>query len=75
MISWDWEEMKWKGITMQDIEVWERLYPDVDIAYQLKIKMVEWFVKWKGTKKVQKKRWDRFICNWLSKAQVKAVLG
>jgi hypothetical protein len=73
MISWDWQEMRWKGITMEQIERWEVRYPDINIAQEFN-KMSGWLEGHEYTKKAQKKNWSKFIINWLSLAQLKAVL-
>jgi hypothetical protein len=72
-ISFDWSTMKFIGLDYeQDIKPWEILFPDVDIIQELNA-MAVWLNKFKGTKKVNKRNWHRFINDWLKKEQRKAV--
>lgn len=73
MIKFNFETMKFEGLFISQIETWERLYPDVSIKDEL-VDMIRWLDKRKDTKITRKKDWKRFICNWLTKAQRKAVL-
>lgn len=73
-ISFDWSTMKFTGLDYeQDIKPWEILFPDVDIVQEFQ-KMAVWLNKFKGTKKVNKRNWHRFINDWLKRQQIKAVL-
>jgi hypothetical protein len=73
MIKFNFETMKFEGLTMTQVETWERLYPDISIKDEL-LEMIRWLDKRKGTKITKKKDWKRFICNWLRRAQQKAVI-
>jgi hypothetical protein len=68
-IRFDFDEMKWEGITVNQVKLWERLYPDVDVVNAIKFNMVQWLDKKQGTKITQKKNWKQFICNWLKREQ------
>ena len=65
--------MRWQGLTVEQIQLWETLYDGVDVVQVLKQDIPQWLDKWKGTKKVRKVRWDRFICNWLKRAHQREV--
>lgn len=54
----------WNGITATDREAWKKAFPFVDIDGQLAL-AAAWCIR-KGTRM---KRYDRFILNWLSKAE------
>lgn len=70
-INFDWQSMSWEHITIEQVKIWEVLYDEVDVVKEIKINMIRWLDKCKGTKKVQKKNWRRFICSWLKRAQMK----
>lgn len=79
-ISWDFEEMRWKGITIEQIGIWQKLYPDVSMVQVLKVEIPQWIDKQIVTREplrvnkiARKKDWKRTICNWLKKEQMKAV--
>ena len=72
-ISFDFEVMKWEGLTIWQITQWEKLYPDVDIAQVLREDIPRWLDKQNGKKITRKKNWKAFICNWLKREQIKAV--
>lgn len=72
-IKFNFDEMKWEGITIDQVKLWEKLYPDADVVNQITVEMVRWLDKKKGTAITRKKNWKAFICNWLKKEQMKAV--
>lgn len=74
-IKFCWETMSWQNITVDQVKIWECLYGDVDVPNEIKVKMIRWLDKWKGTKKVHKKNYARFIVNWLAREQAKAVFS
>jgi hypothetical protein len=74
LISFNFSTMKFEGLTMSQVEIWERLYPDLSIKDEL-VDMIRWLDKVKGTKKARKSNWQRFICNWLRAAQQRSVIG
>lgn len=72
-INWNFDTMQWEGITVKQVKLWERLYPDVDVVQQLKFEMPRWIDKRIGTKIVRKKDWKKTITNWLKREQEKGV--
>lgn len=80
-IGFDFETMRWSGITIEQLKIWEKLYPDVNIAQVLRQDMIEWLEKKVISRKplkvgsiARKKDWKRTIMNWLKKEQMKAAL-
>ncbi len=71
-IFFDWDSMKFTGITMQDIQRWEACFPDVDIIEQLK-KMSIWLLQNEANRKSDKRNWSSFITRWLKRAAIKAI--
>ena len=72
-ISFDFKLMKWRGITIEQMQLWERLYPEVDVVQQLKVDMIAWLDRKKDTKLSHKKDWKRTIHNWLKKEQERNI--
>ena len=72
-IKFNWQTMKWEGLTVSQIETWQRLYPDIDVFEEVTKKSIRWLDWKRGTKKPMKKNWRTFITNWLKKEQGKAV--
>ena len=66
-VTYNFGEMKWGGITVEQVKLWERAYPDVDVVDVLLNKMPPWLDA--NPQKAQKKNWKRFITNWLSRQQ------
>ncbi len=54
----------WKGITTTDREAWTKAFPYVDIDAQLAV-AAAWCIRTGN----RKKRYDRFILNWLKNAE------
>lgn len=71
-IKFNFDTMKWEGLTLAEIKTWEGIYTEVDIADALK-RMIYWLDKVKGTKKANKRNWRSFIVRWLKREQMKAV--
>jgi hypothetical protein len=65
--------MSWENITIEQVKIWEVLYDEVDVVKEIKVNMIRWLDKCKGTKRVQKKNWRTFIINWLARSQAKAI--
>jgi hypothetical protein len=63
--------MKWEGLTVSQIEVWKRLYPHISVMQELTESMIRWLDSKKGTAKVRKSNWRRFIVNWLKRENEK----
>jgi hypothetical protein len=74
-IKFNFSDMKWEGITVNQVKLWEQLYKDTDVVNEITVEMVRWLDKVKGTKKANKRAWKKFIVNWLKRSQQKAVLG
>ena len=79
-IWFDFEAMRWRGISLEQYEIWEKLYPDVNLKRVLSLDMVQWLDRkvlsrhpLKVSVIARKKNWKSTICNWLKKEQVKAV--
>jgi hypothetical protein len=72
-IKFNWQTMKWEGITVEQVKLWESLYPDADVVHEITISMVQWLDKVKGTKKANKRNWKKFIVNWLKRSQLRAL--
>jgi len=72
-ISFDWEHMHWNGITVEQVKLWEKLYPGVNVVKVLTADMIQWLDKKEGKAITRKKDWKKTICNWLRKEQMKSV--
>jgi len=66
-IRFDFEEMRWRGITVDQIEEWEKAYPLVSVVDEIAKRMVIWLEA--NPRKAKKKLWKKFITNWLSRKQ------
>jgi hypothetical protein len=73
-IKFNFETMQWEGITVNQVKIWEILYGDIDVVHEIRVEMVRWLDMAKGTKKVNKRNWKRFIVNWLDRKQRRAVI-
>ncbi len=76
-IKWNFDAAAWQGITVSQVQLWERLYDQVNVVHHLRVEMQRWFdlQTRNGVPKAiaRKKDWKRFIVNWLKKEQAKAV--
>ena len=72
-IKWNFDLRHWEGITVEQVKVWEGLYPDVDVVNVLTVDIPRWLDKVEGTKKANKLNWKSFIVRWLKKDQMKAI--
>jgi len=63
--------MKWEGITIEQVMIWEKLYPDANVIQQVTVEMPRWLDKREGKAITRKKDWKRTIVNWLRKEQDK----
>ena len=68
-IKFNFDTMNWEGITVNDVKLWERMYPDVDVVKELKVSMIAWLDRKKDTKIARKKDWKKTIHNWMKKEQ------
>jgi hypothetical protein len=70
-ITFDWKEMKFKGLTLQQLELWDALYklPSFEL---ISGDMTRWLDKKRNVPSVsQKKNWRKFIANWLERERQK----
>lgn len=66
-IMFNFESMKWDGITVEQVQKWEQAYPSIDVVDILTKKMPTWLDA--NPEKARKKKWKRFIVNWLSRQE------
>jgi len=72
-IYFDFEQMKFKGITVNDAMRWETLFPDVDVIKAIKVDMPVWLESKAKTKQAHKKNWTSFILKWLKRSQERSI--
>jgi hypothetical protein len=81
-ITFNWHDMKWEGIHIDHLRLWEKIYPDVDAFQFLTIEaprfMMRYVVSREGDTvkllaKWRNRNWPKTINNWLMKQQQKAV--
>lgn len=68
-ITFNFELLKWEGITVDQVKLWESAYPNLDVVDILTKKMPVWLDA--NPQKAHKKNFKRFIVNWLSRQQEK----
>ena len=66
-VYFDFEEKKFKNITVSQVQFWEGAYPDCDVVDIITKKMPVWLDA--NPQKAHKKNFKRFIVNWLSRQQ------
>jgi len=66
-ITFNFTTLKWENITVEQVQLWEKAYPDCDVIDILTKKMPSWLDA--NPAKAKKKNWKRFIVNWLSRQQ------
>lgn len=66
-ITFNFQQRKWEGITIEDKAGWLDAYPSCDIEHELR-GMREWLL---SNPEKKKTRYRRFITNWLSRTQDK----
>jgi hypothetical protein len=71
-IKFSFEERKFLNVEEVDMIEWQRLYPNVNIEFEI-LEMCQWCMNNK-TKAKSKKLWRRFIGGWLRRAQESAVI-
>ena len=64
-ISFNFDLRAWENISNEDMAIWEKAYPAVDITQELS-KMADWLI---SNPEKKKKNYRRFITNWLSRTQ------
>lgn len=67
-IEFDFEQGSFSGIGEPDLAIWREAYPAIDVETEIK-KAAAWL---KANPKNRKKNYERFIVNWLARAQEKA---
>lgn len=73
MIQFDFKEMKWKGISVDDVMRWESRFPDVNVVKEIKVEMTNWLESKQRTKQAHKKNWESFILKWLRRKQERSI--
>ena len=68
-ITFNFGSLKWENLTVDQVKIWEAAFPDVDVIDILTKKMPIWLTNPDNAQKAHKKRWQRFIENWLSRSQ------
>ncbi len=64
-ITFNFETMRFENITVELVRFWVSCYPNVDVIDALTKKMPAWLDA--NPEKAHKKKWKRFITNWLSR--------
>jgi len=67
-IQFDFQNMKWIGITVKYVKFLENSYPEVDVIDTLTKRMPAWLDA-NPAKACKYKNWKRFINGWLSRQQ------
>ena len=78
-IKWNYETMKWEGLTTEQIQIWEAFYGSVDVIRVLKVDIPSWLDRMvisrnplKINTKGRKRNWKTFIVKWLKREEMKA---
>jgi len=66
-IWYNFHEMRWEDLSVEQVKFWESCYPLVDVVDVLTKKMPAWIDG--NPAKANKKDWKRFIVGWLSRDQ------
>ena len=66
-IKFNFDSMKWEGLTVSQIETWQKLYPHISIMQEVTENIIRWLDKNKENKKAHKRAWRKFIVNWLKR--------
>jgi hypothetical protein len=79
----NYKTMKWEGISVEQMEIWEKMFPDVNVLQVVCVDMMREIEK-KLTREndaimvrgwpKNKKDWKKTIVNWLKSEQRRAVL-
>ena len=72
-INWNFQERKWEGITIGQVQRWEKMFPDIDVVRLLKQDMALWLEANTNNKKAHKKNWTSFILKWLKRSQERSI--
>jgi hypothetical protein len=78
-ITFDFINLKWKGIDRTELEAWKKLYPNADIAQEIRA-MIRWLDRMVISReplrvnvKAKKQNWRKFITNWLNRADQEGI--
>lgn len=66
-ITFNFDTLKFEGITVEQVKFWEQCYPDVDVIDVILRKAPAWLDA--NPQKAHKKNWKRFLVNWFSNNQ------
>ena len=64
----DFSAVAWRNVDFPWVGWLQQCYPDVNVKAELTQRMPVWLMC-ERKRKGRKKRWDRFITNWLSRSQ------
>lgn len=67
-ITFNFDLLKWEGITIDQVKLWESAFPDCDVVDILTKKMPVWLDA-NPAKAHKYKNWKRFIVGWLNRQQ------
>lgn len=67
-ILFDFDVLKFEGISLQEVKLWEAAYPDVDVVDVILHKIPAWLAS-NPHKAYKYRQWKRFINGWLSRQQ------
>jgi hypothetical protein len=65
VITFNFDTMKWEGITVDQVKFWEGAYPELDVVDLLTKKIPVWLDA-NPRKASQYKDWKKFIVNWFN---------
>lgn len=66
-IIFNFETLKFEGITVENVKLWENAYPNVDVIDCILKRMPVWLDS--NPTRAHKKNWKRFITGWLSRQE------
>ncbi len=72
-LYFDRDAGKFINLYKEDIQAWEKLYPNIDVIWWIETGIPRWLNEKKGQKKSKKSDWNDFIGNWLKREQMKAL--
>ena len=64
----DFSAVAWRNVDFPWVGWLQQCYPDVNVKAELTQRMPVWLMR-ERKRRGKKKRWDRFITNWLSRSQ------
>jgi len=70
-IAFSFDNKKFENITEKDLEVWKQAYPACNVTQEM-LRMQEWCLS-NTSKAKTRSKWRKFITNWLSNANDKAI--